>query len=95
MTFGRIAREARDGPAEQRDGAIPASGIRRVRSSPATCRTERERSPEQPGPKGNAHIPLLKSPPKQKVILVKGLRLHSRRSKLGDLVPHLLVRGSA
>jgi hypothetical protein len=51
--LGRIAREARDDPAELRDGAIPASGIRRVRSSPASCRTERERSPEQPGPTGH------------------------------------------
>ena len=30
-----------------------ALGMCRVRSSPA-CRTERKRSPEQPGPKGNA-----------------------------------------
>ena len=33
--------------------ALFALGMCRVRSSPA-CRTERQRSPEQPGPEGNA-----------------------------------------
>jgi len=39
-----------------------ALGMCRVRRSPA-CRTERKRSPEQPGPKGNAQTLILEARP--------------------------------
>lgn len=42
----------RDDRAEQSDGALPALGMWRARSGPPG--PERKRSPEQPGPKGNA-----------------------------------------
>ena len=54
-------REARDDRSSQGDGAITALGMCRVRSSPATRRTERKRSPEEPGPKGNAQLNQLQS----------------------------------
>ncbi len=50
--LGRIAREAQNDQAEQRDGAIPASGMCRVRSSPATCRTGARAEPGGARPDG-------------------------------------------
>ena len=42
------------------DDHCVALGMCRVRSSPA-CRTERMRSPEEPGPKGNAQTLMLQT----------------------------------